>query len=131
MGGSRTVEHPEITAELGVKPDVFHVLEDGHGATWFCTRKGLTILLTTHDMNQADQLCGRIAIMDKGRILMNDTSAELKKPIPGGNALELRVSLPAPDAGPRILDAQRGLAGVSKVDQLDAGPRARRTMKWA
>ena len=83
--------------------------------------QGLTILLTTHDMNEADQLCGRIAIMDKGRILVNDTSAELKKLIPGGNAVELRVSLPAPDAGARVLEALRGLAGVTKVDELDAG----------
>jgi ABC-2 type transport system ATP-binding protein len=83
--------------------------------------QGLTILLTTHDMNEADQLCGRIAIMDKGRILVNDTSAELKKLIPGGNAVELRVSLPAADAGARVLDALRRLPGVSKVDELDAG----------
>ena len=83
--------------------------------------QGLSILLTTHDMNEADQLCGRIAIMDKGRILVNDTSAELKKLVPGGNAVELRVSLPRPDAGARVLDALRGLTGVSKVDELDAG----------
>jgi ABC-2 type transport system ATP-binding protein len=72
-------------------------------------------------MNEADQLCGRIAIMDKGRILVNDTSAELKKLIPGGNALELRVSLPASEAGGRVLEALRGIAGVAKVDELDAG----------
>jgi len=83
--------------------------------------QGLTILLTTHDMNEADQLCGRIAIMDKGRILVNDTSAALKKLIPGGNAVELRVKLPAPDAGPRVLESLRGLAGVAKVDELDSG----------
>jgi ABC-2 type transport system ATP-binding protein len=83
--------------------------------------QGLTIFLTTHDMSEADQLCGRIAIMDKGRILVNDTSAELKKLIPGGNAVELRLSLPAPDAGPRVLNALREIPGVSKVDELDAG----------
>jgi ABC-2 type transport system ATP-binding protein len=87
--------------------------------------QGLTILLTTHDMNEADQLCGRIAIMDKGRILVNDTSAELKKMIPGGNAVELRVSLPDPAAGARVLAALRGLEGVSKVDEdPGAGPDA-------
>jgi ABC-2 type transport system ATP-binding protein len=83
--------------------------------------QGLTILLTTHDMSEADQLCGRIAVMDKGRILVNDTSAELKKLIPGGNSVELRVSLPAPDAGAQVLAALRALAGVTKVDELDAG----------
>jgi len=83
--------------------------------------QGLTILLTTHDMNEADVLCGRIAIMDHGRILVNDTAAELKKLIPGGNALELRVSLPEPAAGARVLEALRGLPGVTKADELDAG----------
>lgn len=82
--------------------------------------EGLTILLTTHDMNEADQLCGRIAIMDHGRILVNDTSSQLKNLIPGGNAVELRVCLPAPDAGPRVLKELRNLAGASKVDELDA-----------
>jgi len=58
--------------------------------------QGLTILLTTHDMEEADQLCERIAVMDHGKILVNDTSAELKKIIPGGNALELRIRVPEP-----------------------------------
>jgi len=81
--------------------------------------QGLTILLTTHDMSEADQLCGRIAIMDHGKILVHDTSAELKKLIPGGNALELRVGLPSPEAGAHVLESLRGLEGVSKVDELD------------
>jgi ABC-2 type transport system ATP-binding protein len=83
--------------------------------------QGLTILLTTHDMNEADQLCGRIAIMDKGKILVDDTSAELKKMIPGGNTLELRVNLPSPETGVRVIAALRALPGVAKVDQVDSG----------
>jgi len=54
-------------------------------------QQGVTILLTTHDMEEADQLCERIAIMDHGKILVLDTSVELKKLIPGGTSLELRV----------------------------------------
>jgi ABC-2 type transport system ATP-binding protein len=84
--------------------------------------QGLTILLTTHDMSEADLLCGRIAIMDKGRLLVNDTPAELKKLIPGGNALELRVGLP-PDTGAACLfEVLRGLPGVAKVDALEDEP---------
>ncbi len=41
-----------------------------------------TILLTTHDMVEADQLCDRIAIMSKGQVIALDTPAELKKLIP-------------------------------------------------
>ena len=42
-------------------------------------REGQTILLTTHYMEEADQLCRRVAIMDHGRILALDTPANLKK----------------------------------------------------
>jgi ABC-2 type transport system ATP-binding protein len=84
--------------------------------------QGLTILLTTHDMAEADNLCGRIAVMDKGRILVNDTSAELKKLIPGGNALELRVGLPPNTGAACLFEALRGLPGVGKVDALEDEP---------
>ncbi|MBC8165909.1 MAG: ATP-binding cassette domain-containing protein [Bryobacteraceae bacterium] len=82
---------------------------------------GTTILLTTHDMEEADKLCHRIAIMDQGRILVNDTSANLKKMIPGGTVLELRVSGPAMDGNLRA--ALEAMPGVTKVDgsQDDAG----------
>jgi ABC-2 type transport system ATP-binding protein len=65
-------------------------------------QQGLTILLTTHDMDEADKLCERIAIMDYGKILVNDTSVELKKMIPGGNALEVRVRVPDSAADPAL-----------------------------
>jgi ABC-2 type transport system ATP-binding protein len=84
--------------------------------------QGLTILLTTHDMSEADLLCGRIAIMDKGRILVDDTPAELKKLIPGGNALEVRVGLPQADVADLLLGALRAIPGVGKVDALDDEP---------
>src|ERR1700686_4195161 len=56
--------------------------------------QGATILLTTHDMEEADQLCERIAIMDKGHILVLNTPEELKKIVPGGTRLEVRVREP-------------------------------------
>ena len=81
--------------------------------------QGLTILLTTHDMDEADALCHRIAIMDHGRILVNDTPAELKKLIPGGTTLEIRASAPVAaeqEIRTRITAALSALPGVSKVD---------------
>ena len=56
----------------------------------------MTVVLTTHDMEEADQLCERIAIMDQGRLLALDTPAGLKRLVPGGTMLELRLR--APDA---------------------------------
>jgi ABC-2 type transport system ATP-binding protein len=43
--------------------------------------KGMTVLYTTHYMEEADRLCDRIAIMDGGRIIKMDTPYELKKEI--------------------------------------------------
>jgi ABC-2 type transport system ATP-binding protein len=47
-----------------------------------------TILLTTHDMQEADALCNRIAILDEGKIVALDTPADLKALVPGANGHE-------------------------------------------
>jgi ABC-2 type transport system ATP-binding protein len=101
--------------------------------------RGLTILITTHDMEEADRLCERIAVMDHGKILVDDTPDALKRLIPGGTSLELRVSAPelvpvgAPEQAAmknQVLDALRALPGVAKVDVVEqtaaapAGPPA-------
>ncbi len=82
--------------------------------------KGLTILLTTHDMDEADNLCERIAIMDHGKILVDDTSAELKKLMPGGTVLQLRAygqSSEQASIRDRLVSGLRSLSGVTKVDE--------------
>ncbi|HET8911612.1 MAG TPA: ABC transporter ATP-binding protein [Ktedonobacteraceae bacterium] len=56
--------------------------------------RGITILLTTHDMEEASRLCDRIAIMDHGQILDCDTFTNLESLIPGGTTLELRITIP-------------------------------------
>jgi len=79
--------------------------------------RGLSILLTTHDMDEADRLCHRIAIMDLGKILVCDTPAGLKKMIPGGSALELHVD--AGEAERRaVLERLQALQGVTKVEEV-------------
>ena len=51
---------------------------------------GKTIVLTTHYMDEADQLCDRIAIMNKGKIVSVDTPENLKKSIPHDEVLEVK-----------------------------------------
>ncbi len=51
-------------------------------------RLGVTIILTTHQMEEADALCGRVAIMHKGRMVVLDTPRSLKQSI-GGNGATL------------------------------------------
>ncbi|OPY18531.1 MAG: Trehalose/maltose import ATP-binding protein MalK [Methanomethylovorans sp. PtaU1.Bin073] len=50
--------------------------------------KGITIILTTHYMEEADKLCDRIAIIDMGKIIALDTSERLKESI-GGDVIEI------------------------------------------
>src|SRR5205823_8930856 len=54
-------------------------------------QKGLTILLTTHYMEEADHLCSRIAIIDHGKLLALDSPAQLKRSVRGGYLLELQL----------------------------------------
>lgn len=49
---------------------------------------GTTMLLTTHDMTEADVLCDRVAIMDKGNVVAMDTPDNLKKLVPNTNGHE-------------------------------------------
>ena len=54
---------------------------------------GKTILLTTHNMEEADALCQRLAIIDHGRVIALGTPRELKASVPGGYLLRLRFGL--------------------------------------
>jgi ABC-2 type transport system ATP-binding protein len=56
--------------------------------------KGITIILTTHYMEEADRLCNRIAIIDHGKIIALDTPENLKNGI-GGDVVTIRSSDPA------------------------------------
>ena len=60
-------------------------------------QRDLTILLTTHYMDEADRLCDRVAIVDHGRLMALDSPLKLKASIPGRNVLE--VSFPAAPDG--------------------------------
>ena len=73
--------------------------------------KGRTILLTTHNMEEADALCQRLAIIDHGRIIASGTPSDLKASIPGGFVLRLRFG----DHSAPLLEHLRTLPGVTEV----------------
>ena len=54
--------------------------------------RDLTILVTTHYMDEADKLCDRIAIVDQGKLVALDSPLKLKASIPGKNILEVSFS---------------------------------------
>jgi ABC-2 type transport system ATP-binding protein len=78
-------------------------------------RSGKTILLTTHNMEEADALCQRLAIVDHGRIIALGTPRELKASVPGGYLLRLRFGQPSPELVQRL----QTLAGVREARATD------------
>jgi ABC-2 type transport system ATP-binding protein len=76
---------------------------------------GKTILLTTHNMEEADALCQRLAIIDHGRVIALGTPKELKASIPGGYLLRLRFGKQTPE----LLEGLRMLRGVREVKSKD------------
>jgi len=58
-------------------------------------KRGVTILLTTHYMAEADRLCDRVAIIDEGVIIALDTPSDLKKLLPGANTIVAEVGDPS------------------------------------
>lgn len=74
----------------------------------------LTILVTTHYMDEADRLCDRIAIIEKGKLVALDTPRALKNMVPGASAIEAQFS-----NAPADWDASlRSLAGATTIKSL-------------
>jgi len=78
-------------------------------------RDGKTILLTTHNMEEADALCNRLAIIDHGRVIALGTPRELKASVPGGYLLRLRFGYHSPE----LLQRLKALPGVQEVRATD------------
>lgn len=80
-------------------------------------RRGKTILLTTHNMEEADAMCHRVAIIDHGRIIALGTPTELKTSIAGAYLLRLRFD----STPPELLRGLETLSGVREVRAVDTG----------
>src|SRR5947207_1553734 len=75
------------------------------------TKRELTVLITTHYMDEADKLCNRIAIVDHGELKALDSPMKLKASIPGKNMLEASFS--------SVSDAwERTLATLPSVEEV-------------
>jgi len=101
-GGMR--RRVEIARGLVHEPKIFFLDEPTTGldpvsrsAVWEMLRKikgerDLTVLLTTHYMDEADKLCDRIAIVDHGKLVALDSPMNLKANVPGNNSIEVSFS---------------------------------------
>ncbi len=83
-------------------------------------RNGQSVLLTTHYMEEADELCDRIAIMDHGKLLAQGTSVELKRDLGGTSSLLMKVG-GDPTFLVEKLTAELGADSMTKIISSDGG----------
>src|SRR6476659_7003535 len=136
-GGMR--RRVEIARGLVHEPRIFFLDEPTTGldpvsrvAVWEMLRKikgerDLTVLLTTHYMDEADKLCDRIAIVDHGELKALDSPLRLKASIPGNNTLDVSFSSTPPGWTAALkelpgVDAVSGEDGVYRLSSNN-GPR--------
>ncbi len=81
------------------------------------SKRQLTILITTHYMDEADRLCDRIAIVDHGKLVALDTPMALKASVPGSNVIEAQFEKPPADWEQRL----HTLDDVTSVQHEGAG----------
>ncbi len=81
------------------------------------SKRRLTVLITTHYMDEADRLCNRIAIVDHGHLVALDTPEALKATVPGSTVIEVQFANSPHDWEERL----RGLPGVTSVQNESAG----------
>ncbi len=79
--------------------------------------RNLTVLITTHYMDEADKLCDRIAIVDHGELKALDSPLKLKASVPGKNMLEVSFSA-TPDGWEQLLAALPEVEGVTSHDHV-------------
>ncbi len=119
----------EIARGLVHSPKIFFLDEPTTGldpvsrvAVWEMLQKlretrQLTMLITTHYMDEADRLCDRIAIVDHGKLVALDTPMKLKATVPGTNVIEAQFENAPPDWEDRL----RHLTDVKEVNVLGSG----------
>jgi len=84
-------------------------------------KRKLTILITTHYMDEADRLCNRVAIVDHGKLVALDTPEALKASVPGSNVIEAHFDNPPAGweeklrALPEVTSVQNESAGMFRV----------------
>ena len=76
---------------------------------------GITLVITTHYLDEAENLCDRLAIVDHGKIVAEGTPTELKRKISGGDIVEADFSV-LPENALKALESAEYVLGVKKRD---------------
>ncbi|GLZ43417.1 ABC transporter ATP-binding protein [Actinokineospora sp. NBRC 105648] len=81
---------------------------------------GVTVVLTTHDMDEAAKLCDRVGIVDHGKLLALDTPTALTRGLPGSTTVSVTVNLDRTD-GEVVEKVLAGIDGVERVERIGSG----------
>ena len=102
------LDEPTLGLDVGAARDIRAYIK-----RWIADRPGRTILLTTHYMSEAEELCDRVAIIHKGKIIACDAPAHLKRAAAGGSYFVLDTE--------RLdgADFLREIPGVARVDAAE------------
>jgi ABC-2 type transport system ATP-binding protein len=122
----------QIARAIAHRPKVLFLDEPSAGldpqsriAMWDAVRglreEGITVVLTTHYMEEADELCDHVAIIDHGKILVQDTPAALKGSIGAQRVYEL--DLRSQDNIPVLVQNLQQLSGVVSAEPMPKGVR--------
>jgi ABC-2 type transport system ATP-binding protein len=82
---------------------------------------GVTVVLTTHDMDEAAELTDRVAIMDHGKLLALDTPRALTRSLPGSATLDIDIARAEEDSDDDVLKALAELPGAERVEPVADG----------
>ncbi len=97
------LDEPTVALDVGAARDVRDEVR-----RWMAEDPSRTVILTTHYMMEADELCDRVAIVNRGRIVAEGTPAELKQQVQQDAIVDLQLT-----PGSRLLDALRAVNGVA------------------
>jgi ABC-2 type transport system ATP-binding protein len=122
----------QIARAIAHRPKVLFLDEPSAGldpqsriAMWAAVRglraEGITVVLTTHYMEEADELCDRLAIIDHGKILVEDTPSALKASVGGDKIYELHLS--SNSANVPLQHRLEQMSGVTGVEPIEGGLR--------
>jgi ABC-2 type transport system ATP-binding protein len=79
--------------------------------------RGVTVLLTTHDMEEAETLADRVGIMDHGHVLALDTPTNLTRSLPGSSTLDVSFTLD-PTSSEQLLTDLNAIDGIERAELL-------------
>jgi ABC-2 type transport system ATP-binding protein len=102
------VDEPTAQIDVVGKHKIWNMLRD-------LRKEGSTIILATNELNEADILSDRVAIMHKGKLLVCDTPKKLKDSVPGGDIMEVHLEKEVPDKVFDELQAFKEVVSVKKV----------------